>query len=190
MNGLYYWPVRRKKMSENTQIQAIEEEYSGELEEIDVDQPCPVVESDEAVITTLGRLIYRDKAIEKIKQQADFIVSNAQLWAMREVAKIEKQKEWFLTPLQSFMESINKSNPKIKSLKFPVGRIGLRQSPQTIAIDPDFVSADHKDDPNVTEKTTYSVSKKSVKKQLDDTGEIPDYASVVPGETKFYYKGE
>lgn len=176
-------------MSDNTQITAIQEEYSGDLEEIDVEQPYPVVETDEAVITTLSRVLVRDKAIGKINAQCNFMIDQAMEWAKTEIEKIEKQKQYFLTPLQSFMESINKSNPKIKSLKFPVGKIGLRQSPQKIEIEADFVPADHTDDPNVIKKVSYSVSKKQIKEQLDKTGEIPDYASVVPGETKFYYEG-
>ncbi len=176
-------------MSENTQVIAIEEEFTGSLEEIDVDQPSPVVEGDEAVITTLSRLNVRDKEIAKIEQQGYFMKDNIDAWMSNQIHKIEKQKAWLQIPLQSFMEAINKSNPKIKSLKFPVGKIGLRQTPQKIEIDEDFVAETHKEDPFVKAKITYSVSKKDIASQLKETGELPDYASVIPGETKFYYKG-
>lgn len=176
-------------MSENSQVTAIQEDYSGELEPIDVDQPSPVVETDEAVITTLSRLVVRDKEIAKIEMQRDFIKSKADTWAKVQIRKIENQKAWLQVPLQSFMESINRNNEKIKSLKFPVGKIGLRQSPQKIEIDADFKPETHKEDPCVVAKITYSVSKKLIKEQLNDTGELPDYASVVPGQQIFYYKG-
>lgn len=175
-------------MSDNTQITAIQEEYSGELESIDVEQPCPVVETDEAVITTLSRLIFRDKAVAKIELQANYLRQKANEWEKGEIEKIEKQKAWLQVPLQSFMESINRSNPKIKSLKFPVGKIGLRSTPQKIEIDADFVPDEHCGEKFIIGKTTYTVSKKDIKKQLDETGEIPDYASVIPGEQRFYYK--
>ena len=175
-------------MENNTQITAIQEDYSGELEAIDTDQPSPVVETDEAVITILSRLNVRDKMMATVTSHANFMREQADEWEKRAIEKIEKQKEWLRIPLQSFIESINKSNPKIKSLKFPTGTIGLRQSPQKIEIDEDFDPSKHTDDPNVVAKTTWSVCKSVIAKTLKETGEIPDYASVVPGETKFYYR--
>jgi len=131
----------------------------------------------------------RDKEIAKIKARRDFIVSQAKEWAKREIEKLENQKQYLAIPLESFMEAINKSNPKIKSLKFPAGVIGLRKSPERIEIDADFEPEKHLDDPFIKQTINYSVDKKAIKERLKETGELPEYASVVPSEAKFYYKG-
>ena len=79
-------------MDKNTQGIAIEEEYTGNLEEIDVDQPSPVVEGDEAVITTLSRILVRDKEIRRIHEQYDFICRKAREWSANQINKIEKRE--------------------------------------------------------------------------------------------------
>jgi len=174
-------------MSEKNDLTtAIAEDFSGELEPI---ESAPMVESEEAAQTALYRLVVRDKKIDKIEKRRDFIVSQAKEWAKKEIEKLENQKQYLAIPLESFMEAINKSNPKIKSLKFPAGVIGLRKSPERIEIDADFVPEKHLDDPFIKQTISYSVDKKAIKEKLKETGELPEYASVVPSEAKFYYKG-
>jgi len=166
----------------------IQEDFTDELEEFDSSLP-PVVQDEDAAQTALARLVFRDKEIARIEARRDFIKNQADEWANQQIEKIEVQKQHFLLPLESFMKSINKSNPKIKSLKFPYGTIGVRQTPQKIEIDDDFKPEEHADDPFVSAKVTYSVNKANIKKVMKNTGELPEYASVVPGEIKFYFKG-
>ena len=173
---------------DNDYKSAIQEDYSDELEVFDESLP-PVVQDEDAAQVALARLIFRDKEISRITARRDFIINQADEWAKQEIEKIERQKLHFMLPLESFMKSINKSNPRIKSLKFPQGVIGVRSTPQKIEIDPDYKAEEHPLDPNVVVKTTYSVSKTAVKNQMEATGELPEYASVVPGEVKFYFKG-
>ena len=175
-------------MSDNNYVDVIQEEFTGDLDEFDTSQPPPVVQENEGAEIALARIAYRDKAIDKIKALRDYKCQQAVEWANREIIKIEKQKQWHLDSLKYFMEGINRSNPKVKSLSFPSGKIGLRQTPQRIEIDADFVPSEHTDDPFVVAKTTHVVAKEDMKAHLKNTGELPDYASVVPGKKKFYYQ--
>lgn len=176
-------------MSNNDYVDVIEGKYESEFE-VDTTQSPPVVEEYEIAETTLSKMVLNDQKIQAIEERRDFICKSANIWAEKEIKRIKSYNEWISQPLKYFMIGINRNNPKLKSLKFPMGKIGLRQSPQKIEIDADFVPAEHKDDPNVVRKVSYAVSKKDIASQLKETGELPDYASVVPGETKFYYKGE
>jgi len=156
--------------------------------EVDTSQPPPVIEDYDTAEEVVSKVILDGETIKGIQAKRDFIIAQANLWADQKIKQIENYNNWYSSRLIDFMRAINKSDPKKKSIKFPLGKIGFRQSPEKIEIDPDYNPAEHTDDPNVVVKTTYSVSKTAIKNQMEATGELPDYASVVPGEIKFYIK--
>ena len=156
--------------------------------EVDTSQPPPVIEDYDTAEEVVSKVVLDGETIKGIQAKRDFIIANANLWAEQKIKQIENYNNWYSSRLIDFMRGINKSDPQKKSIKFPLGTIGFRQLPEKIEIDLDFNPAENTDDPFVSAKTIYSVSKADIMKKLKTTGELPEYASVVPGEIKFYIK--
>jgi len=151
-----------------------------------------VVVSDEASATLAMRVIEsREREIERIRQTADGEKARIENWARAEVERHQKAISFFVAPLESFLRDINeKTGGKTKSIKYPYGTIQLRKLPDKIEIAEEFKPEEHPDDPYVKAKTNYSVDKTAIKAAMKDSGELPEYATLVPGQTKFDYKVE
>jgi len=172
-------------------MKAMTEEFEGEIDNRDLNlDETPVVETEELASTFLNLIRSRERKLEDIEIFRENKIAEINEWCDAAMMQVKASILYFQQPLQIFMESRNRENEKVKSIKFPNGTIGLRKSPDRIEIDRNFQPDQHPEDKFVKSvvKTIYSVDKKAIADQAKETGEVPDYAVLIPGETKFYYK--
>ncbi len=170
-------------------FKAMNEEFTGEIE-LDIQPEEIIVETEDDASTALRLVGLRDREIERLEGLRQREVERINSWTNIEIEKIQRQKSFFLQALETFMLGRNLENEKVKSVKFPNGTIGLRKNPDRIEIAEGFQPDKHPEDKFVKSvvKTVYSVDKAAIKEAVQTTGECPEYASLVPGEVKFYYK--
>lgn len=176
-------------------IDSINEDVTGELIPVN-ENDYEIIEAEEQAITYLERIQARKHKLNKIKelyqervQALQDKIDQAYKWLDEEETKLNSEIGWLIRPLEDFMRAINASNPKIKSLNLPTGKLKLRKLPDKVIIMDGFKAT--KDDlgkPGIVEKISYDVNKTEIKKHIEETGEVLDYAHIEPGETKFEYE--
>ena len=172
------------------EIDSIDEDVTGELQP---EGEFGIIEKNEEAMTLLERIKVRQDAIEGLEKLYEFRtralrekIEQADKWLADEKVKYQRQIDFFKMPLKQFMEAINASNPKIKSLNLPTGKLKLRKLPDKIVITDGFkATADDYGKPGIFEKLTYEINRTAIKEHLKKTGEMPDYATIETGETKF-----
>lgn len=182
-------------MAEDKFVDSIDEDVTGELVPVQNDD-YQIVEKEEDATTLLERIAARTHKINRLKelylarvQPLQDKIDQAQKWLDDETAKIQSQVVFLSGPLEEFMRAINASNPKIKSLNLPTGKLKLRKLPDKVIVADDFQpTADDMGKVGVVEKISYSVNKTDIKKHIEETGEVLDYAHIEPGEVKFEYE--
>ena len=160
----------------------IEEEFSGELEEI-TEAPLPETITEESAMPMIARIGYRQKEIAKAKALRDKWIEQAEHWYEEKESKLMNGINFYSLALEGFMRALNASNPKIKSLNLPAGKLMLRKLPDKVELkEGEELTADH---PFANVKTVITLDKKGIKDQIKSTGEIPTYVEYIEGETKF-----
>jgi len=150
-----------------------------------------IVVTEESATVAISRVAAIENKIARIKAIRDAELQRITQWAEKEMGTLKATGRFFSDPLESFMRARNRQNPKIKSLKYPNGTIGVRMTPDRIEIEEglDLAALVEKDDPFVVASTTFQIAKKAILKALKEDGqEPPEYATLVPGEKKFYIK--
>jgi phage host-nuclease inhibitor protein Gam len=165
------------------------------LEHLDLD--CPEeneieVNDNEQAAIAMRRIAAHDKEVARIEGIVHAEIERVQNWAANEVERLQRQKQFFAAPLESFLRNTNEqSQGKVKSLKFPSGTAQLRKSPDKIVVDESFdqrAMATEWEGGSTFVKISYAVDKKQIMNAVKDTGQIPPWAVLEPGETKFSYK--
>ena len=179
-------------MSKMYDVDSINEDVTGELQP---EGEYGIIEQKEEAMTLLERIKARQAAItdlEKLYEMRTRLLRDkieiADKWLADEKEKLQRQIDFFKTPLEHFMRAINASNPKIKSLKLPTGTLKLRKLPDTVTLKDNWKAGEAdvgKPGINKIEKVEIKVSLSEIKKHIQETGEELDYAELVPGETKF-----
>jgi len=172
---------------------AYQEEFDGEIQVGQESEVWPegyVIERDDEINLALRLIYHREREIRRIDNMRKRETERVNAWADVEIEKLYRAIDHFTHSLRFYMESVNKVNPKTKSLKFPLGTIGIRKTPDKVEITqpPEEVRELWPD--MVKEKMSLSVDKKAVLAKIKETGEVPGFAEVIPGESKFYYKME
>jgi hypothetical protein len=160
----------------------IEEEFSGELEEI-TEAPLPETITEESAMPMIARIGYRQREIAKAKALRNKWIEQANHWYRAKESKLMNGINYYHLALEGFMRALNASNPNIKTLNLPAGKLILRKLPNTVELK-EGITLGHTTNFTV-EKTTFSLDKKSVKAHIKETGEIPDFVEYKEGETKF-----
>jgi len=158
---------------------------------IDIPIDDVVIETEESATIAISRVATIENKIARIKAIRDAELRRIRQWAENEIANLESTHVFFAAPLESFMRARNRQDPKIKSLKYPNGTIGVRMTPDRIEVEEglDLKALSEKDDPFVVESTNFRIDKKYLLKTIKEDGqEPPEYATLVPGEKKFYIK--
>ena len=131
--------------------------------------------------TYLSKVAKLDAKQERNQSSADTQTERIQLWLEAETERINRQKEYYLFALDSFMRANGYSTEKLVN-----GVLKLRaQQPEILIHDEQAVLADSRFTRIIPEKQT--VDRKSLRKHLVSTGEEINGTEVVMRPAKFSY---
>lgn len=166
-------------------IQQDDPEFAAPMDEV-------VIEDDDAANRALYMLKLKQKEIERIRGLAQAEVERVNQWADANIAAIGKQMTYWANPLLSFMESVNRGNPKVKTLKYPHGKVFVRMGRDKIEVAEDFDPEKHIGEPFVKEHVRHSADRegmgKAIKENGGDLSILPPWATYISGEPKFGYE--
>ena len=159
---------------------------------IDIPTDDVVIETEESATIAISRMAAVENKMARILMIRDAELLRIAQWANNEIDSLRNAYAFFAAPLESFMRARNRQDPKVKSLKYPNGTIGVRMTPDRIEIDEDAnlpALAMIENDPLIIVTKSFRVDKKAILGALKQDGmDIPEYATLVPGEKKFYIK--
>jgi hypothetical protein len=129
----------------------------------------------------LSKVASLDEQQECNQTSMDTQIAKVQLWMEAETEKINRQKEYYLFALESYMLALDRPTQKLVN-----GVLKLRaQQPEIIIHDELAVLADSRFTRTIPEKQT--VDKRILRKHLISTGEEIDGTEVVMRPAKFSY---
>jgi len=157
----------------------------GQIQPIEADN-IPPVEDKERASTFIRLVATRRAKMAEIAKRRDDEVSKINDVYNHQIEGLDRATKYFTVQLENYLREINRqSKGNIKSCPLSYGTISLRKNPDKIEINPEFNPEENPDSPFVKEKKTYSVDKTEIKTHLKKTGELPDWAKLVDGETVF-----
>lgn len=144
------------------------------------------VTDDKGATMLIRNMAHAEKEIARLNEYADSEIKRMTSWRDEQIERIERHHLYFRNLAESYMRDVyEKTGGKTKTLKLIGGQFQIRKLPDKIKIDEAFKPEENKKDKFVVSKTTYRVDLKSVMDNLKVNGELPDYAEVVEGDTKF-----
>jgi hypothetical protein len=125
-----------------------------------------------------------------ISKQAEVNRLNDRLEALNHrIASIKNGMSYYKTQLTAYMEGLNKANPKHKTHPLTFGELAARKLPDKVEIARDLTDADYDEEtPFVSMQVAYKANKNAIKGSFEEGQPIPDWATVVKGETKYTVK--
>lgn len=161
---------------------AFDELFTGETEPVD---NVPPVESDIEASNFVRLIATRQGEIDRMTELRDAEVSKINDVYNQRIESLERGIGFFSQQLEFYLREANRQDENVKSKTFSSGRISLRKQPDRIEIDSNFKPEENTDSPYVRGKKTYCVDRETLKKSHKNGYELPDWAKVEEGKTKF-----
>ena len=151
-----------------------------EDKEISFDDMNPEIQ----ITKFLYAIRFREREMEKMKTNAENMISEINSWLEKKLESKQKQIEFMSNHMKNYLSQKN-----LKSLALPSGNIGFRKQPDKVEIvDPDtfFENATFDIIRVVPEKFEPDLA--AIKAKIKENGEIPAGVDLITPDPKFYYK--
>jgi hypothetical protein len=152
---------------------------SSEEEQRSIEETQPAaVENDDRADYYLILLKSKQKEVERLQGRAEVI--------QKDIETEKRSMGYLKNQLNLYMAEMVGKDPKKKSHKLEDGILKARQGIDTVKVNRDLTDADYDKYADVVNmKVKYQADLKAIKIKLETSGEIPDFAEIVPGEIKY-----
>ena len=164
--------------------------YAEEIVDILDSEVDMKVEDDESASRALYHYRRIKEELARVQKIAKARKADIDQWLVIRTLGLEKTLKYFSHPLRSFMDVRHSADKKIKSIKFPEGKISLRARQDELVLEDGYNPADHVEimsdevpsgnfvrayvpDNDFIEPTGWRLSDRMIRAHIKETGEIP-----------------
>jgi hypothetical protein len=163
-----------EQMKKNVETESGLDDMGGSIEEI---QPG-TVENDDRADYYLVLLKSKQKEVERLQGRAEVI--------QKDIETEKRSMGYLKTQLTLYMADMVRNDPYKRSHKLEDGILKARAGIDTVKVNRDLTDADYDKYTDVVNmKVKYQADLKAIKTKVEETGELPDFAEIVPGEIKY-----
>jgi len=180
--------IEKLESLDNIEDVGFNEAATGQFVDVLQLDALPAVDSDLKAESYLRAVAIRRNEIKRIADLRDAEIAKIQDIFNNQIEKIERSCGFLEGYLENFLREINRQDSKVKSRKYSAGVLKLSKSPDKVEIVEGFTPTEADlDKPGINKvvKTEIKINKTEIKKYIKETGEVLDYAELVPGVTKF-----